>query len=114
MQLPSRHRVCSRGLVLKLSSGVTANVPATGIVVNGIPVRVARDVSVAAALINAGVWEFRASPTGAVRGPLCGMGSCFECRVTIDGVRHRRACMVTVRDGMRVDTASAASADITG
>jgi len=29
---------------------------------------------------------------------------CFECRVTIDGIAHRRACMETVRDGMVVDT----------
>jgi sarcosine oxidase subunit alpha len=34
------------------------------------------------------------------------MGICFECRVTIDGVEHVRACMIGVRAGMVVKTAS--------
>jgi sarcosine oxidase subunit alpha len=36
------------------------------------------------------------------------MGTCYECRVTIDGVAHRRACLVTVAEGMHVTTADAA------
>jgi sarcosine oxidase subunit alpha len=32
------------------------------------------------------------------------MGICYECRVTIDGVAHRRACLVPVSDGMIVQT----------
>jgi sarcosine oxidase subunit alpha len=30
------------------------------------------------------------------------MGTCYECRVTIDGVEQQRACLVRVRPGMRV------------
>jgi hypothetical protein len=30
------------------------------------------------------------------------MGICFECRVTIDGVRHRRACTTTVAPGLEI------------
>ena len=60
--------------------------------------------TVAAALLGAGVTTFRRSVAGEGRAPLCGMGSCFECRVRIDGVPHRRACLVQVRDGMRVET----------
>ena len=60
--------------------------------------------SVAAALVNAGVWTFRRSVNGEVRGPLCGMGICHECRVTIDGVAHRRACLVPVAEGMSMRT----------
>jgi sarcosine oxidase subunit alpha len=37
------------------------------------------------------------------------MGSCFECRVTIDGVAHRRACLVSVAEGMIVRTRGGAS-----
>ena len=44
----------------------------------------------------------RTSVSGEARGPLCGMGACFECRVTIDGEPHRRACLETVREGMDV------------
>jgi D-hydroxyproline dehydrogenase subunit gamma len=61
-------------------------------------------VSVAAALLNAGVTGFRTSVSGEPRGPLCGMGTCQECRVTIDGVAQQRACLRTVRAGMRVAT----------
>jgi hypothetical protein len=44
----------------------------------------------------------RRSVSGEWRGPFCGMGTCFECRVTIDGVRHQRSCQIVVRDGMEV------------
>lgn len=63
-----------------------------------------RGVSVAAALLEAGVRAFRVSVTGEPRAPLCGMGVCHECRVTIDGAAHRRSCMVLVATGMRVTT----------
>jgi predicted molibdopterin-dependent oxidoreductase YjgC len=43
-----------------------------------------------------------ASETAA--GGFCGMGVCQECRVTVDGVPDRRACMTDVRDGMEVVT----------
>lgn len=74
------------------------------IVADGRPVRVPAGTSVAAALLNLGITTFRVSSTGTARGPLCGMGVCYECRVTIDGVPHRRACLVPVADGMRVVT----------
>ena len=61
-------------------------------------------VTVAAALLNLGVWPLRTSVSGEPRGPVCGMGVCFECRVTIDGLMQQRACVVAVRDGMRIDT----------
>jgi predicted molibdopterin-dependent oxidoreductase YjgC len=37
-------------------------------------------------------------------GPLCGMGVCMGCRVTIDGRAHQLACQTLVRDGMEVTT----------
>jgi sarcosine oxidase subunit alpha len=74
--------------------------------VNGREVVVPSDVSVIAALMTAGVVALRRSVTGEPRGPLCGMGVCHECRVTIDGVSHRRACMETVRTGMDIEAGS--------
>ena len=74
------------------------------IVVDGRALHVDAGISVAAALLNAGVHVFRRSVTGSDRGPLCGMGVCHECRVEIDGVPHRRACLVTVGEGLRVST----------
>ncbi len=61
-------------------------------------------ITVAAALENAGRSVCRGSVSGEGRGVLCAMGICFECRVTIDGAPHRRACMELVRDGMEVST----------
>jgi sarcosine oxidase subunit alpha len=47
---------------------------------------------------------FRRSVRGDLRGPLCGMGICFECRATVDGRLHVRTCMILCRDGMEVET----------
>lgn len=72
--------------------------------VDGEPVRVRGGQTLAAALISAGHWQLRRSVTGEPRGPVCGMGVCFECRVTIDGVPERRACLEPVVEGMEVIT----------
>lgn len=72
--------------------------------INGAETSVEEGTSVAAALINTGVWCFRTSVDGNPRAPVCAMGICFECRVTIDGQPHRRACMESCRAGMEVDT----------
>lgn len=42
--------------------------------------------------------------TETARGGFCGMGVCQECRVTVDGMPDRRACMTPVREGMEVVT----------
>ncbi len=57
---------------------------------------------VAAALLAHGVRTLRSSRSGAPRGAYCFIGHCFECRVTIDGRHHERACLVPLRDGMEV------------
>jgi len=75
------------------------------LVVNGRTVTALEGSTVATALINASELGFRASPQDDVRAPLCGMGICYECRVTIDGLAHQRACMTRVRPGMNVVTA---------
>jgi sarcosine oxidase subunit alpha len=85
-----------------VSSRLAVAPPTVAIQANGKTVRVSAGISVAAALLDLGVEAFRRSVHGEVRGPLCGMGTCYECRVTIDGVAHRRACLVPVADGMNV------------
>lgn len=76
------------------------------ITVNGRAMTVEQGTTVAAAILTHGAPSFRESPSGEVRAPLCGMGICFECRVTIDGVAHRRSCMTIARAGMSVVTAT--------
>ena len=67
--------------------------------------------TVAAALLVAGIDHCRTTPiSGAKRAPYCMMGVCFECLVTIDGVGNRQACLIPVREGMRVETQSGARA----
>jgi sarcosine oxidase subunit alpha len=41
---------------------------------------------------------------GESRGPLCGMGICMECRVTINGQPHCRSCQTLCEEGMEVRT----------
>ena len=59
--------------------------------------------TVAVAVVLAGQ-ACRKSVSGELRGPLCGMGICFECRVAIDGNLHARSCQVLCRQGMEIDT----------
>jgi len=75
------------------------------IFVNGEAVSVPPMATVAVAVMIAGRSSFRTSVSGELRGPLCGMGICFECRLTVDGESHVRSCQTVCRDGMKVVTA---------
>ena len=71
--------------------------------VNGKSVTVPSGASVAVAVVLAGV-PSRVSVSGEPRAPLCGMGICYECRVTINGTPHCRGCQVLCESGMEVRT----------
>lgn len=73
------------------------------VAVNGLPVTVPLGTSVAVAMMIAGQ-ACRTSVNGLPRGPLCGMGICFECRVTINGQPHCRSCQILCEAGMEVRT----------
>jgi predicted molibdopterin-dependent oxidoreductase YjgC len=72
--------------------------------VDGADVIVSAGTSVAAAVMTAGASRFRRSVAGEARSALCGMGICFECRVTVDGKAHARSCQIICSDGMVVRT----------
>ena len=72
--------------------------------VNGEFVAVPPGTSVAAAIMQAGVTAFRRSVSGEARGPVCGMGICFECRATVNGQAHVRTCQLFVQNAMEVRT----------
>jgi sarcosine oxidase subunit alpha len=74
------------------------------ILVNGVSVTMPAGSMVAPAVLKTGTSVFRRSATGEARGPLCGMGICFECRVTIDGEQHCRSCQTVCKNGMDVRT----------
>jgi predicted molibdopterin-dependent oxidoreductase YjgC len=72
--------------------------------VNNKALSVAPGTVVAAAVAQSGGVGFRRSVLGESRGPLCGMGICMECRVTINGRAHWRSCQVVCEEGMEVRT----------
>jgi predicted molibdopterin-dependent oxidoreductase YjgC len=74
------------------------------LVVNGVSVTMPAGSMVGAAILKSGKHAFRRSATGEVRGPLCGMGICFECRVVINGEAHCRSCQTLCENGMDVRT----------
>ena len=83
------------------------------IVLDGRHVDADEDASLLAALWNAGARTLRTSVGGTARGPLCAMGTCFECRVEVDGAPHVRACQTPVREGMRVELGARPSSSLT-
>ncbi len=74
--------------------------------IDGRAVTVPAGTSVAVAVLMTGETRFRTSVSGEPRAPLCGMGTCFECRVSIDGREHSRSCQTECREGLEVVTAA--------
>jgi aerobic-type carbon monoxide dehydrogenase small subunit (CoxS/CutS family) len=75
--------------------------------VNGQRASVPAGVSVAAAIALTAATApalTRRAVGGQLRGPVCGMGICQECRVTIDGRPHMLACQTLCQPGMHVET----------
>jgi D-hydroxyproline dehydrogenase subunit gamma len=74
------------------------------VTVNGTSVTVPRGATALAAILSLGASSVRRSVSGAPRGPLCGMGVCFECRATVDRRRYARTCQVSCVAGMDIRT----------
>ena len=70
---------------------------------NGRTVEVPAGTTVAVAAMLAGI-PCRVSVSGTPRGPVCGMGICFECRMTINGKPQVRSCQTPCESGMDVRT----------
>jgi len=73
------------------------------VTVNGTEIVVPPGTTVAAAIVLAGQ-ACRTSVGGELRGPLCGMGICYECRAVINGSPHRPSCQVPCAHGMEIRT----------
>lgn len=78
-------------------------VKSIALLIDGTPVHVNPGTTVAAAVLMA-AGHTRTSVTGEARAPLCGMGVCFECCVTIDGMPHQRSCQILCAPGIHVLT----------
>lgn len=82
------------------------SVPATAftVTVNGEQVRACAGESVLGLLFALGEKTISKSNHGRLAGAYCGMGICFACTVSIDGVENQRACQRIVREGMVIQT----------
>lgn len=72
--------------------------------VDGHALRAKPGQTVAAALLAAGRLAWNRLPTGAPRGVFCGMGVCYDCVVTINGLPDQRACITVALPDMQVET----------
>ncbi|QKW06534.1 (2Fe-2S)-binding protein [Streptomyces sp. NA04227] len=60
--------------------------------------------SLAGVLLASGRLHWRRGASGAPRGVFCGIGVCFDCLVTVNGVPDVRACRRRAQDGDEVTT----------
>lgn len=67
--------------------------------------QVPEGMPLAVVLLRLGITAFRTSVGGTPRAPVCGMGTCFECRVTVNGRPHQRSCLIPCAAGIVVETA---------
>lgn len=75
--------------------------------IDGEPVTAYEGETVATVLMAAGRRTFGQTPNDQPRGLFCGIGLCYDCLVTIDGINNQRACATPVREGMHVGTVPA-------
>jgi sarcosine oxidase subunit alpha len=74
------------------------------LLINGTEVWAYRGETLLAALMAAGYTKLKKSPIyHESRGPLCGMGTCFECIVTVNGIPNIRSCMTEVENNMEIE-----------
>ena len=72
-----------------------------GFVFDGGVVRFVDGQTVGAALWVHGVRSWRSSRVGGrPRGLFCGIGTCFDCLITADGVPNQRACLLPATAGL--------------
>ena len=77
--------------------------PIVTLFLDGQPITAHLHETVAACLLRHGVAHFRTTAvSGSPRLPYCMIGQCFDCLVEIEGLGSSQACLVPVKDGMRV------------
>ncbi len=73
--------------------------------VDGRPLPAFAGETVAALLLSQGIRTFRHTAKGhQPRSIFCGIGICYECLVTVDGVPNIRACLTPLAPGMAIET----------
>lgn len=79
--------------------------PRLNVTVDGEPVEAYAGETAATVLIAAGHIMYQHAATEHPHKCLfCGMGVCFNCVLTINGIPNTRACLTTVTEGMVIET----------
>lgn len=72
--------------------------------VDGQPADAWAGETIASVLLRVEPGYCRTSPvSGNRRAPYCMMGVCFDCIAIVDGIASVQTCLMTVRDGMRIE-----------
>ena len=80
--------------------------PVNSLDFDGTPVPFTPGQTIGGALAGAGIVSWRTTRRDhAPRGLFCGIGVCFDCLVTVDGMRSQRACLVEACAGQHVRSA---------
>jgi predicted molibdopterin-dependent oxidoreductase YjgC len=98
------------GKALRLDAHLTRG-PQVHLVIDDETIVAYAGETVATVLLTSGRGVFRHTPTGEPRGIFCGIGQCYDCLVTVDGVRNVRACVTPVREGMMILTSDMAASE---
>ncbi|MFT2752282.1 (2Fe-2S)-binding protein [Clavibacter sp. Sh2088] len=78
--------------------------------VDGDPVEGVRGQTIAGALLASGTLAWRTTASaGRPRGVFCGIGVCFDCTVTVNGLPDVRACQRRAVEGDVVETGPGAT-----
>jgi len=79
--------------------------PSFQVTFDGAPLDVLPGQTIAAALWSDGITSWRSTRVeGRPRGVFCGIGVCFDCLVTVNGVPNQRACLVPPKPGDEITT----------
>ncbi|HEX4790436.1 MAG TPA: (2Fe-2S)-binding protein [Actinospica sp.] len=72
---------------------------------DGVPLDVLPGQTIAAALWSVGIHAWRETRVSRrPRGVFCGIGVCFDCLVTVNGVPNQRACLLPAEPGDAITT----------
>ena len=78
--------------------------PVLTLTIDGQAVTAEPGETVAAVLLRQPTPTSRSTPVhGSPRAPFCMMGVCFDCLAIVNGAASTQSCLVTVREGMRVE-----------
>jgi sarcosine oxidase subunit alpha len=72
------------------------------ITVNGSPITAYKGQTIAAAILASGLRVFRVTKGRKMRGPFCGIGICFDCRMRVNGISNVRTCMTLATPGCEI------------